>query len=136
LACNRLVAVLLDAANGWRVAADGVDDHALATHMQELAGRREEFAAALDNIIASMSKSVGVERNTRTQLLAWRLEARAATSHGDKAAILRVCRLGNRAIIKEYGDALRVTMPNSLSDMIAQQANEVRRTGDWLASIG
>jgi hypothetical protein len=134
-ACDRLVAVLRDASIAWRVVAEGVDDHALTKAMQDLAVRRQRFAAELDNIVASRSRNVGVERNGRTQLLTWRLEARAAAAHGDKDAIIRVCRLGNRAVIEGYNDALGVAMPDSLRKVIAHQAHEVRRTGDWLASI-
>jgi len=134
-ACNRLIAVLRDAAIAWRVTADGIDDDALAPRMQDIADRRNEFAAALDRITASMPQQVGVPRNGEVQLLTLRLEARAAVSHGDKAAILRVCRLGNRAIGQEYHDTLELAMPKQLREVIGHQANEVHRTGDWLASI-
>lgn len=135
--CARLTAVLADASHGWRVAADALSgEEQLAERLRDIARRREDFAVELSNVVSGRSGTVGDNPHTLSGTLrTWWLEIRASMSHGDRTAILNVCRSGSRAAVAEYDRALGTALPDPIREIIVRQANELRATGQWLRTI-
>lgn len=132
--CSRLVAVLKDAAHGWRVAADSVAHEEIADHMRATAHRREEFAIELSNVIAGRSGAVTDRHTASGHLLSWWLEVRALTARDTTRAVLKVCQSGSRAAQNEYRHALDAALPDPIREIVVRQFDEIEATGRWLSA--
>lgn len=135
--CTQLIDVLTDAAEGWRSAADHVGDDGVADMMRATARRREEMATELSNIVSGRSGEVKQTSPTaKGRILTLWLELRSLTARDKRGAVISVCRRGSAAAIKEYDEALEATLDDPVRNVIVRQANELRATASWLASLG
>lgn len=134
-ACDSLLAVLCDAAHGWRIAAEAIADETLAARMLELANEKEEFAGQLSEIILSRSGEIPHDHTGRGKLLNWWLELRASMSHGNPATILGICHTGSKALVHEYDRALKTVAEPLVHDVLVYQARRVEAAEEWLASV-
>ncbi len=135
--CTHLIDVLTDAVEGWRTAADHVGDDGVADMMRATARRREEMAIELSNIVSGRSGDVKETSTTaKGKILTLWLELRTLTARDKRAAVLSVCRRGSAAAIREYDDSLEATLDDPVRNVLVRQANELRSTAAWLASLG
>ncbi len=133
--CQRLAAVVHDAALGWHAAADAVEDTKLREEMLKVAQRREEFGAELSNVISGRSGEVGEHHTAQGTLMRWWIEARSAIGKPSQAAILRVCRAGSRTMQDEYDQALDTSLPDPIRQIIVHQSTEIISTAHWLDTL-
>lgn len=134
--CRRLVAVLGDAAHGWRVGAEQIADPELTERMREIARRREVFAVELSNVVSGRSGQVVDEHTATGRILTWWLEIRALTAHDKTAAVLKVCRRGSRSLLGEYEQALDTALPEPIRAIVVRQFDDIAATAGWLDALG
>lgn len=133
--CDRLLAVLFDAAHGWRIAAEAIADDDLSAKMLEQAREKEDFAVQLAEIMLHRAGAIPHDHTGRGRLLNWWLELRAALSHGKPETILGICHTGSKALVREYDLALKAIADQQVHDILVSQARRVEQAEEWLAAI-
>lgn len=123
---NDLLTVLHDSREGFRTAADAIEDGDYAALFEEYAQQREQMAAELSNLIVRYHGEP-VENGSVAGSLhrAW-INIKAAATQGDDS-ILAECDLGEESALKTYQDVLTTKeMSDDVREVIRQQMSLIR----------
>ena len=133
---NDLIETTLDSANGYRHAADGVDNPEFKTLFAERAGKREELSRRLQQEV----RSFGGEPEDDQSLLG-RIHNKFAELRGDlmgrddKGVIDEVER-GEDVIKARFEDATRDgDLPETLRQRVAQEYAEIKADHDTISAL-
>lgn len=123
---NDLLTVLHDSREGFRTAADAIEDDDYAALFQEYAQQRERMATELANLIVRYhGEPVGNGTVAGSLHRAW-INIKAAATQGDES-ILAECDLGEESALKTYQDVLTTKeMSDEVREVIRQQMSLIR----------
>lgn len=124
---ERLIRVCDDGADGFRVAAADVKNHAWREMFARLSVQRKAFARELADLSERLGEPDMPQAGTMAGDLhrAW-LNVRAALTARDEPAVLRECVRGENFAIRSYRDALaQPDLPVELHEMIERQFRDV-----------
>lgn len=135
-ALNDLIETTLDSANGYRHAADGVDNPDFRTLFTERASKREELSRRLQQEV----RSFGGEPEDDQSLLG-RMHNKFAELRGDlmgrddKGVIDEVER-GEDVIMARFEDATRDTdLPDALRQRVTQEYATIKADHDTISAL-
>jgi uncharacterized protein (TIGR02284 family) len=123
---NDLIETCKDGADGYRAAAEDVQDSSLKALFTQLAAQRGQFMTELQGIVAGMGEQP--ERSGSVLAAAHRgwINLKSAVASRDDVAILAECERGDEAAVTAYENAMRAALPSNVLDVVQRQGMEVR----------
>jgi uncharacterized protein (TIGR02284 family) len=123
---NSLIETCKDGQYGFKEAAEGVERTDLKSLFYEFSQQRAEFAGVLQGLVRSLG---GEPEDTGSISGAahrsW-IDIKAAVTGRDEEAILNECERGEDYAREAYTDALKLTLPANVTDILTQQAQAVQ----------
>lgn len=134
-----LVETLEDGRKGFGEAAEKLreDGHTqLAEQMREFSDQRARFSNELREMARPAGEELDEEGSAAGALHRGWMDLKAALTGDDPHAILAAAERGEDHAVAEYEDALEDDdLPGQFRDLVARQADEVRRTHDRVRDL-
>lgn len=125
-----LVQINIDSAEGFRNAAEAVDDKVLASDFRVWAADRTRQADELKKYVEMNDGSAPEERSWGAALHQTWLDLRAAVSSGDAHAVLSEAERGEDHIKATYEEVLKDTAGSGVNDVLQRQYSSVKGVHD------
>jgi uncharacterized protein (TIGR02284 family) len=123
---NRLIEVCKDGNNGYKTAANKIEDDELKTILYRLSQQRALFEAELQNEVRSLGgKEEDSGTSTGTLHRAW-MNVKEAFTSDDNESILEECKRGDKAAVEVYENALKSDLPDYLKEKVKEQFTLIR----------
>lgn len=142
LTSNEIISILAglietcrDGQEGFRVAADGVDENAVRQILLDFSFQRSQFANELQELSRGIvpgqesadTETVGLHRG-------W-INIKAAVAREDAANVLEECAFGEDAAVNNYRDALEQALPEAILGIVRAQYEQVRDGRDRVREL-
>jgi uncharacterized protein (TIGR02284 family) len=134
-ALNDLIQTCKDGENGFRAAAENVDDSNLRHLLESYAQQRAEFAAELQLEVRRLAQDPADRGHATAALHRTWMDIKAGLTGQDEAAIISECERGEDAAVSQYQKALVSGLPSDLRLLIERQLHEVQQAHDHLRSL-
>jgi uncharacterized protein (TIGR02284 family) len=134
---NDLIETLKDGQEGFRQAAEAVEDPELKSLFNEYSLQRARFAGELQSEAMGLGESKPEDSSSAAGAMhrAW-IGLKAAISKRDDHAILAECERGEDSAVKEYGEALEEkNLMGPVRDIISRQYAEVQSAHDRIKQL-
>ncbi|MEL7160983.1 MAG: PA2169 family four-helix-bundle protein [Bacteroidota bacterium] len=141
-ALNKLITALYDGENGYKEAAEEVDNTALAARFKTLAQQRYDFGHEIKPFITQLGGEVDKGGSTAASLHRVWMDLKSAVSSNDEKAILKECVRGEESAIEAYQEVIadgelsvsaRAVVTNQLNQITSSLA-EMRRLSENFAT--
>ncbi len=124
-AINDLIEINLDSANGFRDAAENLDNAHYIHLFQELGSERDGFATTLQEALAQHGLKFETKGSTLAQAHRWWIDLRTKMTSNDDYNVLDEAKRGEDAIVDKYDDALETLGTTELTGTVAQQHRHI-----------
>ena len=131
---NKLITTLYDGENGYKEAAEDVDNTTLATRFRSLAQQRYDFGHEIKPYITQLGGTVDKGGSAAASLHRVWIDLKTAVAGNDEAAVLNECIRGEESAVETYQEVLadddfpsvaRTTVTNQLNK-ISASLSEIR----------
>ena len=122
---NGLIQTCRDGQQGFKEAAEGVERSDIKTHFYEWSQQRAEFAGVLQGLVRSLGGDPETEGSFSGALHRGWIDIKSAVTGRDEKAILNECERGEDAAKHAYHDALEMSLPSNVADVLEQQSQSV-----------
>jgi uncharacterized protein (TIGR02284 family) len=123
---NNLIETCRDGQEGFKQAAEAVNDSQLKTLFYEYSQQRAQFGAVLMELVRDLGGDPTHSGSTAGALHRGWIELKSAITGGSDEAILNECERGEDSAKDNYTDALEKNLPANIADVIRQQATAVQ----------
>lgn len=133
---NSLIETLKDGQEGFRQAAEAVNDSQLRSLFNELSLQRSRFAGELQSQVIQMGEPEPETSSSTAGALhrTW-INLKAAISSRDDHAILAECERGEDSAVAEYRKAMESNLPVPAREIVARQSTEVKDAHDRVRAL-
>ena len=134
---NDLIETLKDGQEGFRQAAEAVEDPELKSLFNEFSLQRSRFAGELQSQAVSLGESKPEDSGSAAGAMhrAW-INLKSAIAKHDDHAILAECERGEDSAIKEYLEAMKEeNLAGPVRDIISRQYAEVQNAHDRIKQL-
>lgn len=131
---NRLIGINNDAINGYREAADLVENDGYKSFFREMVQQREAFVTELANVVTELEGSPENDGNAKGLLHRMWMKVRTAVSDSDKALFDEIER-GEQAAIDVYEDVLESALSEEQRTMVVAQLEKIRKAHNKVKSM-
>jgi uncharacterized protein (TIGR02284 family) len=134
---NDLIETLKDGQEGFRQAAEAVEDPELKSLFNEYSLQRAHFAGELQSEAMGLGESKPEDSSSAAGAMhrAW-IGLKGAISKHDDHAILAECERGEDSAMKEYEEALEEkNLIGPVRDIVSRQYAEVQRAHDRIKEL-
>ena len=134
---NDLIETLKDGQEGFRQAAEGVEDPELKSLFNEFSLQRSRFAGELQSQAVALGESKPEDSSSAAGAMhrAWINLKSAITKHDDHA-ILAECERGEDSAVKEYLEAMEEeNLAEPVREIISRQYAEVQNAHDRIKQL-
>ncbi|MFL5492367.1 MAG: ferritin-like domain-containing protein [Gemmatimonadales bacterium] len=132
---NQLIQTCKDGENGFKVAAESVEDvnlqHLLASYSQQ----RSEFAAELQSEVQRLHQDPAESGHAAAALHRGWMDIKSLAIGQDEAAIIAECERGEDVAVKAYEQALASELPADLRALVERQLLKVKEAHDQIRSL-
>jgi uncharacterized protein (TIGR02284 family) len=132
---NNLVETCRNGENGFRTAAEGVDDPSLKSLFQNYSRQRAEFVSELQ---AEVRRLGGDPQNTGSVAASlhrgW-INIKSLVTGKDEGAIIAECERGEDSALRNYEEALRQPLDPQTMDLVRQQHLRVKEAHDRVRAL-
>jgi uncharacterized protein (TIGR02284 family) len=132
---NELIQTTKDAENGFRAAAESVEDSNLGHLFESYAQQRAEFAAELQLEVRRLAQDPVETGHASTALHRGWLDIKAGLTGRDEATVIAECERGEDAAERVYRKALASELPDDIRMMVQRQFTEVQEAHDHIRSL-
>lgn len=130
-----LIRANIDSYDGFREAADQIEDAALVTLFRELAQERSALASELQNYVDWNGAEAREEGSYAAAVhRAW-IDVRSAVTGGDAANILAEAERGEDSIKNAYEDVLKDTSGSAMNDVLQKQYATIKAGHDRVRDL-
>jgi conserved hypothetical protein len=132
---NGLIETCKDGENGFREAAEHVNNSHLKTVFLEFSRQRAQFAGQLQSEVTQLGGEP--EKSGSTAAAAHRgwIDLKAAFTGGGEAAVVTECERGEDSAKDSYRDALEEPLPANIKALVQRQYEQVREAHDRIRSL-
>lgn len=123
---NGLIQTCRDGQEGFKDAAEGIDRSDLKSLFYEFSQQRAEFAGVLQGLVRSLGGDPETEGSFSGALHRGWIDLKSAVTGGSEQAILNECERGEDSAKDAYADALKLSLPANVGDVIRQQSQAVQ----------
>ena len=133
---NSLIETLKDGQEGFKQAADGVEDPNLKSLFREYSQQRSRFAAELQSQARSLGETEPEKSSSAAGAMhrAW-INIKSAVTSGDDRAILNECERGEDSAVEEFRKAMEDNLTSPLREIVSRQYDEVKSGHDRIKSL-
>jgi uncharacterized protein (TIGR02284 family) len=133
---NSLIETLKDGQEGFKQAAEGVQDPTLKSLFNEYSLQRAKFAGELQAEAVQLGESKPEDSSSAAGALhrTW-INLKSAVTSQDDHAILAECERGEDSAVKEYKEALEDDISAPVRDIISRQYGDVQSAHDRIKSL-
>lgn len=127
---NHLINIAEDGAEGYKNAAQDVDNEAIKNSFLVYSKDRSLYASELRQLIFQLNgEAEDGEGGTLGTLHRVWMDVKAVLTSGDSAAVINACITGEEAAIKEYKQVLDdVMVPESYKKLLAEQLHGIEQS--------
>lgn len=125
---NGLIETCKDGEKGFREAAEDIDIGYYQILFQEYARQRSQFASALQQEVRKLGGNPDRKGTMAGTIHRGWMNLRSAVNQKTNELIIRECERGEEAALKNYGNALKLDLPESLKTLIITQYQTIRHT--------
>ena len=123
---NNLIETCRDGQEGFKDAAEAIEDSELKTLFYEYSQQRAQFAAVLQELVRELGGDLTHSGSTAGALHRGWIELKGAITGGSDEAILNECERGEDSATSNYREALERNLPAHIADVVRQQATAVQ----------
>jgi uncharacterized protein (TIGR02284 family) len=134
---NSLIETLKDGQEGFRQAAEAVQDPELKSLFNEYSLQRSRFAGELQSEAISLGESKPEDSSSTAGALhrTW-INLKSAITSKDDHAILAECERGEDSAVKEYRDAMeKQELAAPVREIVSRQFTEVKSAHDRIKQL-
>ena len=130
---NSLIETLKDGQEGFRQAAEAVNDPQLKELFTGYSEQRARFANELQIQARQLGETKPEQSSSAAGALhrAW-INLKSAATSGDDAAILSECERGEDSAVKEFEEAMDDGLSPALGEIVSRQFREVKHAHDQI----
>lgn len=125
-ALNDLIETAKDGEQGFRAAAEGVQNSELRTLFNMYAQQRARFASELTNEVLRRGGDPAKSGHVSAAFHRGWINIKQAVTGKSEPAIIDECERGEDAALENYQDALKKNLPADLLDIVQEQYAEVK----------
>ena len=133
---NGLIETCKDGQEGFRTAAENVDDAGIKQLFNEYALQRSKFAGELQAAAQTLGEHDPEDTSSVAGALhrGW-INLKAAVAGNDRYAILAECERGEDSAVAEYKKALELVVPGNIQEIIQRQYVDVQAAHDRVKAL-
>src|SRR3954469_3969134 len=133
---NDLIETLKDGQEGFKQAAEGVNDPKLKSLFRDYSQQRARFAAALQSEARRNGESDPETSSSAAGALhrGW-INLKSAITGGDEHTILAECERGEDSAVEEYKKALDNGLTPAAQELVSRQFAEIKAAHDRIKSL-
>ena len=132
---NQLIRTCRDGENGFRTAAENVEDPNLRRLFESYSQQRAEFAAQLQIEVERLAQKPAEDGHVAAAFHRGLMELEGGLVGRDEGSIISECERGEDAALKAYDEALGTTLSPELKGLIERQYREIREAHDQIRSL-
>jgi uncharacterized protein (TIGR02284 family) len=132
---NELIQTSRDGENGFRAAAESVEDSNLRRLLESYAQQRAEFVAELQLEVRRLAQDPVDTGHAAAALHRGWLDIKASLTGRDEAAVIAECERGEDIAVGVYQKALDSDLPADLRMVVQRQFLEVQQAHDHIRSL-
>ena len=132
---NQLIQTCKDGENGFRVAAESVDDVNLQHLLESYSQQRSEFAAELESEVKRLDQNPAEAGHLAAALHRGWMDIKSLATGRDEAAIIAECERGEDVAVKAYEQVLASGLPADLRALVERQFFKVKEAHDQIRSL-
>jgi len=132
---NELVQTAIDGENGFRAAAESVEDSNLRHLFESYAQQRAEFAAELQQEVARLAQEPVDTGHASAALHRSWMDIKAGLTGRDEASVISECERGEDAAVRSYQRALDSEIPDDLRMIVQRQLGEIQQAHGHIRSL-
>jgi uncharacterized protein (TIGR02284 family) len=131
-----LIEICKDGQQGFRTAAENIDDPVLKKTLGELSLQRSKFAGELQEAEIKLGEHDPKNSGSVSGAIhrGW-INLKTAIVGKDRYQILAECEAGEDSAVKEYKKALDAELPDYIGAIVRQQYGEVQAAHDTMKSL-
>ena len=132
---NNLIQTCRDGQDGFRTAADGVNDPGLKRLFNEYSRQRAGFVGELQDEVRRLGGDPERTGSVAASLHRGWINIKSAVTGQDDNAVTAECERGEDAAVSNYRAALGVDLPANVRAMIERQFAEVKKAHDHIRGL-
>jgi len=132
---NGLIETCKDGSNGFRTAADGVEDASLKRLFASYAEQRAQFAAELERLVASLGGNPADSGHIAGAVHRGWINLKSVVTGKDDGAIISECERGEDFAKERYRKALDGSLPVDVRASVERQYMQLKEAHDHVRSL-
>lgn len=132
---NGLIETCKDGQEGFKQAAEGVDNSQLKSLFYELGQQRSQFVGELQSLVRELGGDPEKSGSIAGTIHRGWINIKSAVTGHDEAAILNECERGEDVAKNAYKDALKENLPANVADTVQMQYNAVQTAHDRVRDL-
>jgi uncharacterized protein (TIGR02284 family) len=132
---NGLIEVCKDGQEGFKTAAEGIEDSSMKTLFYEYSQQRAQFAGDLQNEVLRLGGDPEKSGSVAGSLHRGWIDIKSAILGKDVEAILNECERGEDSAVKNYKEALDNNLPANVANLILRQSYAIQQAHDRVRNL-
>jgi uncharacterized protein (TIGR02284 family) len=132
---NGLIETCKDGANGFRTAADGVEDASLKRLFSSYAEQRSQFAAELERLVTGLGGDPADTGHVAGAVHRGWINLKAAITGKDDGAVISEAERGEDFAKERYQAALEKILPTDVRAAVERQYMQVKEAHDHVRAL-
>lgn len=132
---NNLIETCRDGQEGFKSAAEGVNDEELKRLFYSYSRQRASFAGELQDEVRRLGGEPDTTGSVTASLHRGWMDLRAAVTGGEESSILAECGRGETAALANYRAALAADLPANVRQVVERQFAEVKEAHNRISNL-
>jgi|SRR5581483_3549133 len=132
---NNLIEACKDREEGYRTAAEGIEDPKFKTLFNNYAHQSAEFASELQREVRRLGGDPEKSGSLSGAILRGWMNIKSAVTGGDEGAIISECERVEDSAVKRYKDALEDDLPGDIRAIVECQYVPIKEGHDYMHTL-
>lgn len=132
---NGLIEICKDGQNGFKDAAEGIENSELKTIFYEFSQQRSEFVGTLQELVRSLGGDPEQSGTLSGAIHRGWIDLKSAITGKNEEAILNECERGEDYAKEAYQDAAKFNFSANIRDVVAEQSQKVVQAHDRIKQL-
>ncbi|MBI4397147.1 MAG: PA2169 family four-helix-bundle protein [Elusimicrobia bacterium] len=132
---NELIETCRDGENGFRTAADGVEDSELKDLFHRYSQQRAQFTSELKRVVSNLGGRPEERGSAAGAAHRGWINIKSAVTGKDEDAIISEAERGEDAAVRSYQDVLNQDLPSDVRAIVESQYSLVKEAHDHISAL-